>query len=390
MDRLPGPPVTPGAVHERMRSVADAAGLRRIQVLTMRAFDDPQRGGAEEHAEQVARHWAAAGIEVRVRAAAVPGRPSVTDEHGVRVVRRGGPLTVFPRGAVAARLGRDGPWDALLEVSHGLPFWAPVWTRRPHVLFVHHVLQGVWHLQAAGGLTARVGAAAERLVLPRAYRRAHLMAPSASTKESLVGLGVPDERIDVVHNGLDERFTPGGERSPSPTLVAVGRLSPQKGFDRVLRALARLDRPDVGLVVVGEGRARAELEALARSLGVAEQVTFVGRIGDDALVEQYRRSWLVVSGSHHEGWGLTLTEAAACATPCVATRIAGHVDAVVDGVTGVLVDDEEELADAVTALLDDPQRLARLGAAARGRAATLRWESVADAILGRLAEQARA
>ncbi|OWY59120.1 hypothetical protein B7486_76275, partial [cyanobacterium TDX16] len=149
-----GPPGAP----ERMRLLAERSGLRRLQILTMRAPDDPQRGGAEEHAEQVARHWAGAGVHVQLRAAAVPGRPAVSEEHGVHVVRRGGAATVFPRGALAARFERDGAWDGLLEVSHGLPFWAPRWTGKPSVLFVHHVLQGVWHLQAAGAATARVGA----------------------------------------------------------------------------------------------------------------------------------------------------------------------------------------------------------------------------------------
>jgi glycosyltransferase involved in cell wall biosynthesis len=388
---MDGLPVLPASeAHERMRTLADSCGLRRIQVLTMRAFDDPQRGGAEEHAEQVARHWAMAGIEVGVRAAAVPGRPSVTEDQGVRVVRRGGPLTVYPRGALAARLGRDGPWDALLEVSHGLPFWTPLWTRKPSVLFVHHVLQGVWHLQTAGGLTARVGEAAERLALPRTYRRAHVMAPSPSTRDSLVRLGVPEARIRVALNGIDDRFSPGGARSPAPQLVAVGRLTPQKGMDRLLHVLAAIGRPEVQLVVVGEGRSRDDLEQLAASLGVAEQVTFAGRVDDDALVESYRRAWLVVSASHHEGWGLTLTEAAACGTPCVATRVAGHVDAVVDGETGVLVDDEEEMARVLTDLLDDPVRLEGLSAAARAHALTLRWDGVAEAILEQLAVQVRA
>jgi len=378
-----------GPAHERMAAIAEHAGLRRIQVLTMRAADDPEAGGAEEHADQIARHWAASGIEVQVRAAAVPGHPAVTEQDGYRTVRRGGPVTVFPRSAAAAALRRDGPWDALLEVSHGLPFWSPLWTRRPKVLFVHHVLQGVWHLQTGGGPIARLGEVLERVALPRVYRGSAVMAPSPSTRDALVDLGLRSERVGVALNGIADRFCPGGERSPTPLLVAAGRLTPQKGFDRLLEVLAALDRPDVRLQVVGDGRSQPDLERQAAELGVADQVTFLGRIDDDALVEAYRRAWLLVSASHREGWGLTITEAAACGAPAVVTHIPGHVDAVVTDETGLLAGSVSEMAEAVARLVDDPTALARLSEGALAWAAELRWDAAAEAILQTLAAQVR-
>lgn len=385
-DHTHGGVIATGPAHERMAELADASGLRRIQVLTMRAFDDPERGGAEEHADQVARHWAASGIEVQVRAAAVPGRPATTRDHGYRVVRRGGAVTVFPRSALAAVMRRDGRWDAVMEVSHGLPFWSPVWTRQPKVLFVHHVLQGVWHLQTSG-LASRLGEVLERSALPRLYRSTAVMVPSLSTRDALVQLGLPEDQIGVALNGIAERFSPGASKAPEPVLVAVGRLTPQKGFDRLVRMLALLGRPEVRLQIIGDGRSLSDLQRLAAEQGVADQVSFLGQVDDDTLVESYRRAWLLVTGSHREGWGLTITEAAACGTPCVATRISGHVDAVIEGVTGELVEDADEMAAAVAALLDDPVRLERLAAGARARAADLQWDSVAEAILQRLADQ---
>ena len=100
-------------------------------------------------------------------------------------------------------------------------------------------------------------------------------------------------------------------------------------------------------------------------------------MSDEELLDLYRRSWLVASASAREGWGMTLTEAAACATPVVATRIAGHTDAVVDGVTGLLVDDERGLAEGIVAVASDAALRERLRAGALQHAGRFTWESTA-------------
>ena len=102
-----------------------------------------------------------------------------------------------------------------------------------------------------------------------------------------------------------------------------------------------------------------------------------------------RRSWLLVHGAHHEGWGIAVVEAAACGTPALAFDVPGVRDAVVDGETGVLVSFETELAGAWVTMAADEMWRMRLGAAARERAAALSWDAtvtqflaVADEALG--------
>jgi glycosyltransferase involved in cell wall biosynthesis len=204
-------------------------------------------------------------------------------------------------------------------------------------------------------------------------------------------LGFRDDRVDVVAPGIDPRFQPGGERAPEPLVVAVGRLVPVKHFDLLIRAVQRVRErhPTTRLTIVGEGFERPELDALVADLDAADWVTFAGRIDDDALVELYRRAWVVASASSHEGWGMTLTEAAACATPAVATRIPGHLDAVEDGVGGLLADSPRQLADQLADVIGDRDLRARLAEGARRRAATLTWEATAYQTLRALAEEAQ-
>jgi glycosyltransferase involved in cell wall biosynthesis len=165
---------------------------------------------------------------------------------------------------------------------------------------------------------------------------------------------------------------------------------PQKGIPALLEALtiAKADVPDLDAVIVGDGPHRADYEALVSSTGAEGWVRFMGRVADDELVDWYRRAWLVASASQREGFGLTLTEAAACGTPTVATRIPGHVDAVDDGVSGLLATGTAELGAAIARVLLDHDLRAALVAGALQHGRQFRWDASAAALLGALCDDA--
>ena len=147
--------------------------------------------------------------------------------------------------------------------------------------------------------------------------------------------------------------------------MAVGRLMPVKRFDALIDAVAEARRtvPGTELVIVGDGAEREHLEDLIQERDATEWVRLAGRLSDDALVDLYRRAWVLASASVAEGWGMTITEAAACGTPAVVTDIGGHRDAVVDGVTGLLVA-PEQLGAALARVLSQTRAAAPAG---RGR-----------------------
>lgn len=357
--------------------------MHRIHLVAWRDREDPEAGGSEEHASQLARHWAEAGIEVTIHTSSATGLPATARRDGYSVVRHGGRFTVFPRTVLREISGRAGPRDGLVDVFHGVSFFSPLWTRGPRVGFVHHVHLGAWHLLMPPGL-AQVGHVLERFAIPLVYRRATLVTPSESTRAEVIErLGLTHADIRVAPNGVDPRFRPGGERSASPLVLAVGRLMPQKGFATVLRALALAHEghPDLRAVVVGDGPSRHDLEALARELDMGDWLEFRGKVTDTALVEAYQQAWFVANASLLEGWGMTLTEAGACGTPSVASRIPGHTEAVDDGVSGLLVDGETEMAAAIGRLLDDPSLRERLAAGARRHAANFTWAASAEIVL---------
>lgn len=356
-------------------------GVRRVHVLAWRDLDDDDAGGSEVHADEFMRRWAAAGLDVTHRTSAAAGRPAEAVRNGYRVIRRGSRYSVFARTAVAEMLRRMGPYDAVVEIWNGVPWFSPVWCRRPHITVLHHVHGPMWD-QILPRPLAGFGRILEARLAPPFYRRTSVVTPSDSTRAELLGLGFRPDSVTAVPNGVDPFFSPGGERSPTPTVVAVGRFAPVKRFEVTIAAAvaARREVPDLQLRLVGDGPLRDELAALVARHGAEHWITFTGRLSGEALRDEYRRAWAVASGSLAEGWGLTITEAAACGTPAVATDIPGHRCSVVDGVTGVLAA-PERLGAALVAVLTDDVRRQALADAALARARTLTWEASATGVL---------
>lgn len=373
---MPGP--EPADIElERLVGDLRARGVQRVHVLAWRDLDDRDAGGSEVHADEFMRRWAAHGLDVVHRTSEAVGLPAHAERNGYRVIRRGSRYSVFPRTILAEVTRRAGPSDALVEVWNGVPWFSPVWYRRPRIVMLHHVHGPMWD-QLFPRPVATAGRVLEARVAPPFYRRGLTVTPSDATREELLELGFRPDRVVAVPNGVDPFFTPGGTRTPHPSLLAVGRLAPVKRFELVIDAAvaARREFPDLTLTIVGDGPIRPELQARIDAAGASAWITLAGHVSREQLVAHYRAAWLVVSGSLAEGWGLSLTEGAACATPCVATDIRGHHSSVRDQVSGVLAP-PHELAAAIAAVLGDPARLAALRDGALAWAGELTWDASA-------------
>jgi len=394
---LPGSTV--GTLDEVAARALDV-GLRRIQILAWRDLDDPEAGGSERHAHHVASLWARAGLDVTLRTSEARDCPSRVERDGYHVVRKGHRYSVFPRSALSGLVGRRGRPDGLVEVWNGMPFFSPLWARCPRVVFLHHVHAEMWQMVLRPG-RARAGALLERRIAPPLYRRTRVVTLSESSRREIVAmLGLRPSRVSIVPPGIDELFTAGGSRSPHPLVVAVGRLVPVKRFDVLMDALVEVRRsvPDLRALIVGEGYERANLEAHRRAVGAEGWLELPGYMDDEQLLEAYRRAWVVASTSQREGWGMTISEAGACATPAVVSRIAGHLDAVENGVSGLLADvgvgdsaagrPPTAFAASLRSVLTDPVLRARLGRGARRRARPLTWEATAAGALDALVDEA--
>lgn len=161
------------------------------------------------------------------------------------------------------------------------------------------------------------------------------------------------------------RFSPGGRRETA-RLLFVGRFSPQKGLEHLLRALPLMKNRAI-LDVVGNGGNSNRYRSLAQELLVADRLAWHGQLGTDQLAGLYRTATALAVPSIDEGLGLVAVEAMLCETPVVAFRSGGLTDVIRDGSTGMLVPagDVTSLAAALDTVIDEPERARVLGVAGR-------------------------
>lgn len=351
------PPTTGGIAVLFENLVRSATGLK-IRVLT---FDEP---GAGEFDRSL-------GLDVR-RVARVDMRRQLA----VPVLN----------AAALAEVRRFRP-DAILS-GHPVASIAAVFAKRflgiPFVQYLH-----ADEFRVRSRLTGWAAREADAAIAVSAY-----------TREMALAAGVEARRLSVIHPGVDLPSAYRVEREGPPTLLTVATfLSPRKGHDVIVRALpiVRAAIPDVRWVVVGDGPLRSDIERAASEQGLDGAVSFLGRVDDDV-----RDAWLdrahvfcmpsriPPDGIGGEGFGIVYLEAGAHGLPVIGGNVAGALDAIVDGVTGTLVDptDHEAVADAAIGLLSDPDRAQRLGSEGRAHAEAHAWPRIATQVEALLREVA--
>lgn len=201
-----------------------------------------------------------------------------------------------------------------------------------------------------------------------------LLANSQRVADGLVeSEGVRAERVHVIPNGLDLPTVLARADAPEPVGMLVANLRAVKAQGDLIEALALLESPP-RVRLVGDGPDRAALVARVAELGLEDTVIFEGRVPYAGRLFSEVQFGLLTS--HSEGLPNVVLEAMAAGLPVVATAVGGVTELVEDGVTGLLVDpaDPPALAQAIRTLVDDPERRAQMGAAARRRAEAYSWE----------------
>ncbi len=367
------------------------------KVLLLAGEFPPFAGGIAVAAENLARSLAQKGISVAVIAPRYRGQKAIDIQLPYRLIRlpflrfryvRMLPMTPVllaiaakerPDWVIAMRATREGLPAVGIKKLFGVPF----------LVFAHALEFLRFDPQSLGWRVCR-------WVYEQA---AQVAAISSATRLALLQRGISPEKVQVVPLGVGEEvfdsLSPlsrwnGHSFEGRRILLTVGRLVPRKGVDKVIEALPTVIRrhPEVLYVVVGDGPYKGALQRLAKQLGVADHVLFVGRVPD--VRPFYHSCSLFVMPARQEGrgdmegLGLVYLEAAACGKPVIASFVGGAVDTVVPEVTGLLVDptDSKAIAAAILRLLDDPHLAQRLGEAGRQRVLReFTWEQTAGKIL---------
>ncbi len=353
----------------------------RLLLVNWQDRENPQAGGAELHLHEIFGRLASRGHEITLLCGGWPGCPPTTVLDGIRVIRSGTRYT-FPLTVRRSyrRLAATHTYDVLIEDINKVPLYTPRWGNTPVVAIVPHLFGGTAFEEVPWPVAAMVWASEKPI--PRVYRGVPFEVISESTADDLAARGIPRDSVQVIYCGIDQvAFTPlRGARATTPHFTYIGRIKRYKRIDLILRAFARLTDVQAQLTIAGSGDYRDTLVALSRSLGIADRVSFPGRISEGDKVSLLRRSWAVMLTSPKEGWGITNMEAAACGTPVIASDSPGIRESVRHGKTGFLVEHGAvgALSERMAQLAGDVALVERLGVESRRFAEHFTWERAAD------------
>jgi glycosyltransferase involved in cell wall biosynthesis len=371
-------------------------------VTAQASLSDPYAPEQAAHVAGLGKALAAQGhnvvIYARKDAAGLPDRETLAPGLTVRYIKAGPP----------APLPADQLPQHVADIGRYL---AARWRKdTPDIVHAHHWTSGLAALLAAREVPVPIiqsfgslGTAEQRYGVPGPRESARIrmetciarsvtgvLAATSDEVRELSGLGIPASRVRVVPCGVDT----GRLRSEGPTakrqgdlrLLYVGSLAEHSGLDRLIKALP--DLPEAELLVAG-GPDQDELDSdigykklgkLAAGLGVADRVTFTGRVSDKNLPALMRSADIFVSAARYEPYGAAAISAMACGKPVLAYAIGAFADAVIDGTTGLLLQPgrPELLVRRLRDLLATPMKLTAFGIAAADRARSrYSWERIA-------------
>jgi glycosyltransferase involved in cell wall biosynthesis len=362
-------------------------GIERIESFAWRDLADPDAGGSEVHAGHVMTRWAQAGLTLSHRTS-TDGQSETFTRNGYTVTRRGGRYSVFLH-VIAARLFRRAKKNvAIVEIWNGVPWLSQLWGNKVRSTWLHHIHEDMWS-ESLPFVLAPIARWVEISVAPKFYRRTRIATLATTTRDELISRGYIADRVVVAEPGIDPRYQPrDNAKTPTPTLLAVGRLAPVKRFPLLLHIFAEVLHhvPNAHLIIAGDGPDKELMQRDIERLNLTDHVTLAGRVSDEELLGLYQSSWLLVSASHSEGWGMTITEAAACATPCVVTANHGHCAAATHDVTGLIVDDDALMAANIIRALTDKSLRDALTDGALAHASTFTWDRTATILLQTLVD----
>lgn len=357
-----------------------------IILLNWRDKGHPKSGGAEIVTFEHTKRWVQLGHRVIWITSSYRKAKSDETIEGIRFIRRFGPLTVFFY-IVWYLVTKMDSYDIVVEEIHGVPYFAPLFTKKPVIAFIHEVAGDIWDYMYPFPLN-RIGKSLESLFF-RLYKRNYFWTDAASTVSELVDRGIPKQLCRAIPCPItvsDRAIVTKAqklEKTTHPSFVFASRLVKMKGIEEVIKAFSfiRTELPTATLTIIGGGEPSyiASLQNMVSEYGCSGAVIFAGRVSEREKFILMATSHILLHASVKEGWGLVVLEAAAVGTPAIVYDVSGLRDIVKDRKTGIVVhaNSPRDMAYEAIALYKDNRRYAIYRKNAMQWEHSLRWDTVA-------------
>ena len=334
-----------------------------ILILNWKDIKHPQTGGAEIIVYELAKRLVKDGHNVTWFCRSFPQATPEENIDGIRIIRRGNLVTMYLLAPIFYWSEKEKP-DLVIDCSNTIYWQTPIWAWRSRkVAYLNQLAKEVFWYEYPP-IVSHLGWLIERLQY-LTYLNISFLCYANSTKQDLISTGIPAGNINVFPLGLDHsRYHPGA-KSSTPLFISVSRLVKMKRTDLAIRAIdiVRRSYPKVKLVIVGTGYDRSRLQKLRDNLHLESQVEFADenvwffkKNNRDIKLKLMQQAWALIFPSVKEGWGMTVTECAACGTPAVVSDVTGLRDSVLNDKTGIILSSNpssEEIAESMIKIIKD-------------------------------------
>jgi glycosyltransferase involved in cell wall biosynthesis len=363
----------------------------KILLLNWRDIKHPEAGGAEIVLHEQAKRWVDWGHDVTLLTSRPEGSASKDNLDGININRAGGFYSVYARTAMTYLASLRKEIDVVLESINGIPFFSPLYCRKPAVGLLHHVHRAQFLVEMTPVL-GRIGMTIEHC-FPKflAYKRIICVSKSTADDMQEYLWGTGRQHLEVVNNGIDhDFFSPEDGEFSRPTILYLGRIKKYKRLNRLISFMpaVRKEIPDAELLIAGRGDHLENVKAMVQEKRLGDFIHFLGYVSEEEKRNLYRRSWVLAMPSMNEGWGMNVVEANACGTPCVSYRVPGLKDSVSDGRSGFLVEDDNQFIKSLVRILENSSLRDELSRGAHEWATRYSWDQTARQTLQILEEAA--
>jgi len=354
-----------------------------ILIFSWRDPKHPNAGGAEQVMHEHMKGWVEAGHEVTLFSSRFSGSLGEESLDGIKLIHRGDQYVGVKLAAFFYYLKNKNSFDLVVDQFHGIPFFTPLYVRKPKLAVLQEVAREVWFLSGfpwpVSWIIGVLGFITEPLVF-LLYKKTPFLVGSQSAKDDLIKMGIPGVNINIIPHGVIlPRSKILDQRSKIKTILFLGTLTKDKGIEDALKVFSILGNlGNYNFWVVGKGSEEYKnyLLALAKKLGIKDRVTFWGFVDESKKFQLLARAHVLINPSMREGWGLVNIEANSVATPVVAYRSPGLVDSVKDGKSGIICTENtaQDMADQVEKILGNKDKYASLQKSAISWSKKFSWE----------------
>lgn len=370
---------------KKLKISKPVTGNENILIFNWRDTKHKWQGGAEVYVQKIAEKWVTDGYGVTIFCGNDGNCRYDEVVNGVNIIRRGGFFTVYLWAAIYYLFRLRNHFDFIIDCENGIPFFSPLYSRKPKILLIHHVHQTIFreNLPYPAALFAMF---LESKLMKYVYTNIKIVTVSQSSKADIEALGLSDKLgVDIINPGIDSRDFSKMEKYDLPTFSYLGRLMPYKNIDVLIKAFDVVLRniPNAKLIIAGRGKISDSLKELCDKLNIAASVEFRGFVEENEKKEILAKSWVMVQPSSFEGWGITVSEANASGTTVIASDTAGLRDSIIDGQTGILVKtgDVDEMSKVMLALTQMNGYRTRISENAYMWIQNFSWDSSAQKLL---------